>query len=170
MADVTVKKASELGAATLSASTRFVVSDTDDSDVLKKTSLLAIQNNVAQTRTFTGLETDTKTLVGAINEINTSLSDKSGTLAVEAVTKSDLSIAASTNGVADFTCSKSGYTLLACAGFKVVNSSSSGVNSSMINVYAAYKYSNTVCRVLYRNTSTSAAKADIAVYALFVKD
>lgn len=114
--------------------------------------------------------TTAKTIIGAINEINASLSDKSGTLAVEAVTKSDISIVASTNGVCDFTCSMSGYTLLACTGFKVTNSSSSGVNSSMINVYAAYKYSNTVCRVLYRNTSTSAAKVDIAVYALFVKD
>lgn len=110
------------------------------------------------------LDTTAKTLASAINELKSS---KSGKLKVQDYTSSNISIANSTNGSVDITCSWSGYTLVGCAGFKCVNSASSGVNSSMVNIYGAYKYDATHIRVLYRNTSTSAAKVDITVGALF---
>lgn len=140
MADITTKTVENLIAdETLSDTDTFIYGDSGG-NTLKKAPLSTLKKSIA-----------------------------SDLIEIVEVSKTDISLAASTNAVTDITVSKSGYTFLAAVGFKCVNSSSSGVNSSMANIYSVYKYADTTARVLWRNTSTSAAKVDITVYALMMK-
>lgn len=130
------------------------------------------------------LTTTAKTIVGAINElktsiatntssistINTSLSNKSNVLATLSTKVTDQTANASSTKTTTITVTKSGYTLLGVVGYHIYNSSSSGAQSSTVNVYACYKTATNTVTVNWRNLAEqTAAKVDIEVITLWVK-
>ena len=112
------------------------------------------------------LTTTSKDLSGAVNELNSSLANKSNNLLVEYKTI-PLSYASETNPVAtgNFNATKSGYTALGIVGYQVA-----GVSSSICFVPSMIINSSGTISYTVRAISGGTYSHTLYVYVLYVKN